>query len=171
VKAPKKVDRRRIKIDVEELIILRYKVGMSLRKLAEHFGCSKSTITDRLQSVRNLLLTDDESATLDKLFADSIRRAKMRILMQMASPEASKGIKQNHLAFSLNAVDRIDRLNRGEATDRSIVETVAQKEARMSDIEREIETLLGEIKEGGEGENQSDGEGRSISTSPKQKKP
>lgn len=105
------------KIDVAKALELRIKKGMSYSDIGQYFGCSKQGVEKALSRYIRLLHDDLDIEAYETNKASLLSSLELELLTELVDPNKRQKATLGNVAYALDKVNNINRLQRGQATE------------------------------------------------------
>lgn len=109
------------KIDVGKAIELKLVKNLSNADIARYFGVSPQAISQRLTKFEKIIEKPEDLEAYRKYKVDILDSAEMTLIHDLLDSKRRKAASLNNVAYALQNVNNMARLERGEATE--IVQT------------------------------------------------
>jgi predicted DNA-binding protein YlxM (UPF0122 family) len=110
------------RIDLALAIDLRFKHNLSYREIAARLGVCHQAVQQRLNSVIKLLGEPDENNAYDKNRAHFLTGIERQLIKQLIDKNKIKKATLGNVAYALDKVNNILRLERGQATNNQAIQ-------------------------------------------------
>jgi len=130
------------KIDVEKALKLRLQ-GMTLEDIGNVFGASPEGVRKRLMTFEKVVEDMFDLEVKTKLEGDLIKSAKFKTLVEMHDQTKIEDAKIHQLAYVVDKLNNMERLNTGQPTQ--IINQVDQ--AQITKDSSKLESIAQEILE------------------------
>lgn len=94
----------------------RFKHNMSYTEIAEKMGCCKATVLRKLQRYLSMLPNAEEIKAFQDNKSDMLTALELVIHSEMCNPEKIKAASLNNLAYAIQNIGNINRLEQGKST-------------------------------------------------------
>ena len=105
------------KIDVGKAIELKLMKNLSNADIAKHFGCTPSAVQQRLAKFEKILQSPEELETYRRHKVDILESAEFTLIRDLLDGKRRKAASLNNVAYALQNVNNIARLEKGQATN------------------------------------------------------
>lgn len=105
------------KIDVAKAIELKLVKNLSNADIAKHFGVTPQAVQQRISKFEKILKNPEELKAYRKYKVDILESAEMALIRDLLDGKKRKAASLNNVAYALQNVNNIARLEKGEATE------------------------------------------------------
>jgi len=138
-------DKFPVKINKAEMLKLYFINGLSESEIARHFKVKRQSINGQLKPFKELLRDREtiEFYRSNKVhFFDAIEQI---LTTQLADKEKLKKASTNNIAYALRQVHEMNRLEKGQATQRIAHENIDFSKMETSEVIKSFNTLIRDL--------------------------
>jgi len=107
---------RKSKIDIRKAFVMRFINGNTEPDIAKRFGVTKQAVNDALRPFRRMIPNNEASQTFRENKALVLDNAEMAMVDLILDPVKQKKATLGNVAYALDKINNINRLERGLAT-------------------------------------------------------
>ena len=130
------------RIDRSKALELRFKKGLSFKEIGNYFGVSEQAVHQSLKAFKNLLSDDADIKALRVSKTELLDVAELTLLNDLVEPERRKAASLNNVAYALQNVNNMNRLEKGQST--ANIQYIDLTES-LESIRREKQQLIDEL--------------------------
>lgn len=104
------------KIDTGKMLRLRYQKKLSVKEIAQYFGCNPSAVSMKLKAYVQNLPNSQELGRLDSIRGDMVKATFFTNLSHLSDPAKLKKASLNNVAYSASQLHNMLRLEEGKST-------------------------------------------------------
>lgn len=109
-------DKSTNKIDIAVALEMRLKKGMTFQAIADHFKCHKSAVHQRLRNFLTILQSPEALKAFQNSKQDILSAVEFKLISQLLDANKLKDASVNNIAYALQNVFNMNRLEKGEST-------------------------------------------------------
>lgn len=115
--APQPIVKSNHKIDIAKAIELKLVKNLSNSDIARHFDVTPQAVQQRLAKFEKILQKPGELEAYRRYKVDILESAEMTLIRDLLDGKRRKAASLNNVAYALQNVNNIARLEKGEATE------------------------------------------------------
>ena len=132
----------RKEIDIEQALDLKYNKNMTDKEVGEVFGVSQQVMNSRLLKFKKLLLNHDEIKAFESNKVKILTSTEIRLMQDIVDKEKRDKASINNIAYALNVVANMNRLEQGKSTSNisyaDMGQSLKEMQAECDELEAEI---------------------------------
>jgi predicted DNA-binding protein YlxM (UPF0122 family) len=123
------------RVNLSQAIDLRYKHNLSYRAIAEKLGVSHVAVKQSLDKVKKIIGDPEENNAYDKNRSHFLNGIERQLLAQLLNKDKTKKATLGNVAYAVDKVNNILRLERGQSTLNQAVKINVVRFSELSEVE------------------------------------